>query len=172
VHLYKLPSFIRVSRLTVTDLIGPDPEVEEKRKKYSWSRQADEREIISVRYNHQRLGLMIEIEQDPFLYVLDLTEQPVGVTKTQLLERDGKLVVLAKSGEWLIVQNGYNDKLTQIALDCQFKADWKSKDNSQSSFFGLSTGFVDLKGSVTNAIMFGSSYLVLLLDKSLALYNV
>ncbi len=174
-HHYKLPSFIFVSRMTVADLIGPDPILEERKKKYTSSRsnpEKDKREIISVRYNQQRLGMMMKIEGDAFLYVLDLTEQLIKFATIKLPSTNNELAVMAKSGEWLIVQHGYTEKFIEIALDCQFKAEWESKSHSQSSFFSLSTGFVDLKGSVTNAIMFGSSYLVLLLDNSLALYNV
>jgi hypothetical protein len=171
---YKLPGFIFVSRLTVTDLIGSDPP-----PKNRWStkwptekEEDDKREIISVRYNQQRLGMVIKIDGDNFLYTLNLTEQPIAFAKTELPRSDGRLSPLARSGEWLFTRKGYNDKFIQIALDCQFKSEWASKDYSQDSFFSISTGFVNLKGTVTNAIMFGSSYLILLLDDSLALYKV
>ena len=173
-HYYQLPTFSFVSRLTVTDLIGSDPS-----PKRSWDtnwattkQKDDTRKIISVRYNQQRLGVMMEIKSDAFLYALDLTEQPIGFHKTNLLWCDGRLVVFANSGEWLIVHDKCNDKLLQITLDCQFKTEWESKNQSQSSFFSLSTGFVSLKGTVTNAITLGLSQLVLLLDDSLALYNI
>jgi len=158
----------------VTDLIGSEPP-----PKNSWSskwptaeQEDDKREIISVRYNQQRLGMMIKIDDDNFLYTLDLTERPFAFAKTELLQSDCRLSSLAQSGEWLVMHTGYDDKFIQIALDCQFKSEWASKDSSQDSFFSISTGFVSLKGGVTNAIMFGSSYLVLLLDDSLALYKV
>jgi hypothetical protein len=164
-HHYKLPSFSFVSRLTVTDLIGFDRPPEN-----SWSpnwakkkQKDDNRNIIAVRFNQQRFGMMMEIERNFFLYSLDLTEKPTRFGKTKLPWSNGRLAVLAKSGEWLVVHEGYNDKFIQIALDCQFKAEWESKDYLQSSFFSLSTGFVNLKGTVTNVIMFGSSQLVLLL---------
>lgn len=172
-HHYKLPGFIFVCRLTVTNLVGSDPP-----PKNSWStnwatkeQKEGRREILSIRYNQQRLGIIMEIGSDSFLYTLNLTQQPVEFGKTQLPRRKGQLVVLVNSGEWLVIHDGYEDKFIQIALDCQFKAEWESKSRSQSSFFSWSTGFVNLKGDVNNAIMFGSSYLVLLLDDSLALYN-
>jgi hypothetical protein len=132
-HLYKLPSFVFISRLTVTDLIGPDP----KYSQYKYNPSVDYREIISVRYNHQRLGIMMKVDRKSFLYSLDLTEQPISITRMELSKSDGKLVVLTKSGEWLILYHEYIDKLMQISLDCQFKTDWKSKNYSKSSFFSL-----------------------------------
>jgi hypothetical protein len=173
-HHYKLPAFIFVTRLTVTDLIGFDPPPENSWET-NWEKKKqenDDRKIISVRYNQQRLGMMMEIGMDHFLYALDLTQQPIAFGKTKLPWSDGQLAVLAKSGEWLVVHDGRNDKFVQIALDCQFKAEWEPKSHSQSSFFSVSTGFVNLHGNVTNAIMLGSSQLVLLLDDSLALYTV
>lgn len=174
-HLYKLPSIAFISRLTVADVIGRDLEAEEQRSKYSWSENSpfvDERQFLSVRYNHQRLGMLLKIKGDRYLYSVDLTGQPFGITRTKLASSDCQFAVLAKSGEWLIVYKGYSAKLVQISLDCQFKTEGESKDRSQSSFFSLSTGFVDLKGSVVNAMMFGPHCLMLLLDESLALYNV
>ena len=174
-HLYKLPSLAFVSRLTVADLIGPDLEAEEERSKYSWSKNqpfVDERQIISVRYNQQRLGMLLKIKRDQYLYSVDLTVHPLGISQTKLANEAYKLAVIGKSGEWLPVYKGYFGKLVRISLDCQFKMEWESKNNSQSSFFSLSTGFVDLKSDVITAMMFGPNCLVLLLGKSLALYNV
>jgi hypothetical protein len=158
----------------VTDLIGsnPPPENSWSTKWHTAKQEDDEREIISVRYNQQRLGMVIKIDYDNFLYTLDLTEKPIAFARTELPWSGGRLSPLAKSGEWLFMDKVYKNKFIQIALDCQFKSEWTSKDSSQDSFFSISTGFVSLKGSVTNAIMFGSSYLVLLLNDSLALYKV
>ena len=171
---YHLPTFSFISRLTVTDLIGFDP-LARNYWSTNWAAERqgnDNRKIISVRYHQQRLGVIIEIGSHTFLYALDLTEQPIKFHKIELPWRDGRLVVLAKSGEWLIVHDGLNGKLLQIALDCQFKAVYESKHSSQSSFFSLSTGFANLKSRIINAIILGSSQLVLLLNDSLVLYNI
>ncbi|CAF3678107.1 unnamed protein product [Rotaria socialis] len=171
---YKLPGFIFVSQFTVTDLIGFDPPpVNSWDTNWATKKQKDDkRKIVSIRYNQQRLGIIIDTFNERFLYVFNLTQQPIGFVKTNLSSVEYQLNVLAKSGEWLLVPNGGYEKLIQIALDCQFKAECESKDRSQDSFFSFSAGFVSLNGNLDNLIMFGPTSLVALIDDSLALYQV
>ncbi|CAF4169397.1 unnamed protein product, partial [Rotaria magnacalcarata] len=170
---YKLPAFTFVSQLTVTDLIGFDP-LPKRSWDTNWAtkeQKDDKRKIISIRYNQKRLGIIINISNQNYLYVLNLTQQPIGFVKTKVSSTNYQLNVLSKSGEWLLVPDGSDEKLIQIALDCQFKAECESKDRSQDSFFSFSTGFVSLNGDLDNLIMFGPSSIVALIDDSLALYQ-
>ncbi|UJR32741.1 hypothetical protein I4U23_020200 [Adineta vaga] len=173
-YAYTLPGFTFLSRLTVKDLIGSEP-LPTMNCDRIWStteHKKDERKIIRIQYNQQRLGILIHAGSHNFLYALDLLAQPIIFNRIELPWDDGRLLSLVHSGEWLVIHDIYEDKVIQIALDCQFKTEWSSKKYSQESFFSLSTGFVGLEGSVNNAVMFRSSYLILLLDQSLAMYIV
>jgi hypothetical protein len=65
--------------------------------------------------------------------------------------------------KWLV----YRDhRSRQLRWQCAWK--WNG-DRSQDSLFSLSTGFVELKGYVTNTLMLGPSHSPVLLDYSLSL---
>lgn len=171
---YSLPRISFVARLSMVDLIGTDLPPSTS----TWSslkapikEKDDDREIHSIRYNQQRLAVMITCRREAFLYVLGSQRQSETASKTALPWYDGHLCALAGSAGWLLIKENRDQKLLQIDLDCRYKAEWAPKDRNQDSFFTFSTGFVELKGNVTNAVMFGPSHLVVLLDHSLALYQ-
>lgn len=172
---YKLPSFIFLSKLTVTDLIGYDTLPQKNYEtNYATEKQKDgDRTIVSVRYNQQRLGILMKIKSDYTLYVLNLTVKPITFVKTKLtLWNDVKCVILAKSGEWLIIGNGASDKLFQISLDCQMITESETKPYSQDSFFSFSTGSVTLRGNLDNLVMLDSSFFIALIHETLAMYQI
>ena len=177
VYQYTLPDIALVTRLLLADLIGLDPPAETNSSSY-WSssskikRDRDDRKIVTLRFNHERLGIIIAFKSNEFLYCVDFNQKPHRISNTSLPSRTSRLVSVEKSREWLVIDDQYRSKILQISLDCQLKSEWASKESSQSSFSTFSTGFVNLKGCVNNAIMFGPSMLLLLLVESLALYKV
>lgn len=175
-YQYTLPSLRFVSRSFVADFLGVKPPPQESTsywaKQEKISRDDDDRKILTLRYNCGRLGILVEYKNDCYLYSLDLTKQPLQNSITAVPYKEPRLVVVDKSGEWLIIKDAYDSKIIQIALDCQLKSECESKEYSKSSFFSFSTGFINLQGTVKNATMFGTSALVLLLRDSLALYQV
>ena len=171
---YSLPEMNLVAHLSVIDLIGTDPPSSSSASSYKQrpTKENDARKILSIRYNQQRLAIMIEGSGEAFLYVLGSQRRSEKALHTTLPWTDGHLSALMGSSGWLLMKGKTSENFLQIDPDCRYKAEWASKDSSQSSFFSFSTGFVELNGGVTNAIMFGPSHLVLLLDNSLALYQV
>ena len=156
VDQYNLPDFKFTRQYTVIDLIGRDLPQE-----LNWGRietvtepRRDERKILTMRSNRERLGLLMNIQYKNFFYVLNLTKQPFTSVKVLLPSTDYQISTIAPSSEWLLVRNGYGEKIMQLSLDCELTTEYEnSREGSRDK--------------VSHALVFRSSCIVVLRDKHL-----
>lgn len=153
---YSLPDFNFIYKWTVMELIGAGP-AKTKLNKYSTSE--DSPEITFVRSNKNKLGLIMRIEGDNYLYVLDPTHQPFQFARIKVSFSTKQLTTLTQSNEWLIICDDYNNTLIQISLNCEFKTEFDGKNGIYSD-------------NVTHIAVFKASCLAVIRSKQLELYTV
>lgn len=159
VDSYHLPDFIFRRQFTIIDLIGRDlpPEEYSDRIETVKKPENDEREISIIRCLNERLGLIMKIKYDYYFYIVNLSQQPFGFVETKLPSSDCTLTTLVPSHEWLVMCDRHNS-ITQISLDSEFKTEYAaSREGHQDK--------------VTNMVMLGSSYFVVLRGTDLEMYQ-
>lgn len=172
---YKLINFKLISQTLIKDFI-------DSKREYSWSKSKskyDRYEVKSVRYNHQRLGMIIEVGyNETFLYTFNLEEKPIRFAKIQLSSNDSRLISVTKSGDWLVIENGnggssFNkNEVLQISLDCRNRSKWPTEYDSKNDASGAYEPAYGLDYKVKNMAMMGLSHLVLLRDYTISMYEV
>jgi hypothetical protein len=159
VDSYHLPDFTFRRQFTIIDLIGRDlpPEEYSDRIETVKKPENDEREISIIRCLNERLGLIMKIKYDYYFYIVNLSQQPFEFVKTKLPSSGCTLTTLVPSHEWLVMCDRHNS-ITQISLDSEFKTEYAaSREGHQDK--------------VTNMVMLGSSYFVVLRGTDLEMYQ-
>lgn len=169
-NCYALPDFHFIHRWTVMELIGVDGLDINNRKKSAkdrymtsginlFSMHDNRREIVVIRSNKDKLGLIIKINYEVYLYVLDLTQQPFQFVNTNLPLNTKQLTTLTQSNEWLVICDDNNNILIQISLNCEFKTEYNGKKTSYED-------------NVTHIAVFKPSCLAVIRKRELQLYTV
>ena len=160
VDQYNLPDFVFIHQYSVIDLIGGNipPELNWGRTETVTKTDEDRRKICTIRSIKERLGLIIHIESENFLYAVNMTKQ-FESPKVMLPSLDCKLNTICGSDEWLVVCDDYNNTIKQISLDCQYVTDYKGNNEGQYD-------------KVSDALVMRSSCIVALRGDKLEIYRM
>jgi hypothetical protein len=160
IHHYSLPKFAFVQQYSVIDLIGRQLPAECSGSGKTVTKvETDEREICVIRCNGDRIGLIMKIQSECFLYVVQLMTKSSPFSKMLLPSRNCRMIEMPLSGEWLILCDDYRKTILQVSLDCELKTEHESRKSLASD-------------NVKSIAMLGSSRLVIARGKNLEIYPV
>ncbi|CAF1309203.1 unnamed protein product [Adineta ricciae] len=154
VDQYNLPDFTFFRQYTVSDLI------EAKLNNKNVSKFIDDkRKISTIRANRGRLAVIMKIKYKHYLYVVNMTKEPFEAGMMPLPSSGYKINRIASTGEWLMVCDDYDNNITQISLDREFKTEYEAKKKYNYD-------------KVKFALMFGPSSVVIVCGDNLEMYQV
>ena len=158
---YNLPTFRFFKKFQILDFIGTSLVIQNGLfNKYNIQ------QISSIRYYQKKIAIIMEISFNWFIYIFNLKDQPIFLTKIPLVEKS-RLTILNPINQWIIFKDYLSNSFMQMSMEFQNKF-----DNQLYELPDYSRGFIDFNGKLRSVAVFGISNLVLLIENALVLYRL
>ncbi|CAF1248375.1 unnamed protein product [Rotaria sp. Silwood1] len=162
-EIYYLSTFRFIKKFQILDLIGIGTSLIIQNRFNNQFYNIDN--IISIRYNENKLFIIMKINKNSFIYIFKLTnDQPFFLTKISL-EDNCRMSILNSINQFIIFKDYLSNSFIKMFNNIENKLEINLYNN-------YSKGFIDFNGKIRNVALLGTSNIVFLIDNAFIIYHL